>query len=176
MKSLFSILMSCMLITAIQSCKSDTSASDAAGSTSTTAPAKSKNDTKALEGSGAVDISATHQLEQSQIVQEGNVAFGFKTLNALQVYIKSPDNNKIDFTNNEVFAIFAEPTVKETNFKVQSIDLSGEQPVLNVESIITTNTVAEYRPSFVVTVPKKDIKGFPIIRLDGAELSVFLME
>jgi hypothetical protein len=45
-----------------------------------------------------------------------------------------------------------------------------------VSSIISKNTVSEYRPFFVVTVPKKDLKNMPEIRLDGRVIPVFGME
>jgi len=107
------------------SCKNDKAAS--AGETAAAAEVASPNDSKALEGTGAKDISVTHKLDQTQIVQEGNVAFNFKS-------------------------------------------------TLQVKTKVTTKTVPEYRPSYVITIPKKDVKGIPVIKLDGSVIPVFGMK
>lgn len=157
------------------SCKNDKAT--AAGETTTAAAeVVSPNDSKALEGTGAKDISVTHKLDQTQIVQEGNVAFNFKSLNSLQVYIKSPQNESLNFNDNEVFAIFADKTIKETSFVVEGLETSGEVPTLQVKTNISTKTVPEYRPSYVITIPKKDVKGIPVIKLDGSVIPVFGMK
>ncbi|MBK7699783.1 MAG: hypothetical protein IPJ39_14170 [Saprospiraceae bacterium] len=80
-------------------CKNDKAT--AAGETAAAAEVASPNDSKALEGTGAKDISVTHKLDQTQIVQEGNVAFNFKSLNSLQVYIKSPQNESLNFNDKK---------------------------------------------------------------------------
>jgi hypothetical protein len=171
MNTLKSVLCAAIISLLLFSCKNEKSAD----STANDAPIQVDN-SKVLAGAGAKDISITHKLDQTQIVQEGNIAFNFKSLNSLQVYIKSPQNESLDFNNNEVYAIFADKTIKETSFKVESIDLTVSPPVLNVTSVISKKDVAEYRPSFVVTVPKKDITAMPTIKLDGSVIAVFGME
>lgn len=166
MKSIFSFLLCAALVITIASCKNDKASTSADTTTTTQGAEVAQNDSKALEGSGAKDISSTYKLDQTQIVQDGNRAFHFKSKNSMQVYVKSA-NNDINFDENEVFAIFAEKTIKETSFKVDGIDTKADIPTLNVSTIISEKTVPEYRPSFVVTVPKKDIKGIPVIRLDS---------
>lgn len=175
MKSFFSFLFILSLSIIVVSCKNDTKVSTTTGeaaAASTVAP----NDSKALEGTGAADISTTYKLDQTQIVQEGNVAFNFKSQKSLNVYIKSSDKNPLNFEQNEVFAIFADKTIKETSFSVEGLDIKGERPVLNLKTVISSNTVPEYRPSYVVTVPKNAVKGVPLIRLDGSEIPVFGMQ
>ncbi len=135
-----------------------------------------ENDTKALEGTGAIDISMTHKLDPLQIVQEGNIAFNFKSQKSLDVYVDFPETKEINFEENEVYAIFADKTVKETSFKVDTLDTKAEYPVLKVTSVISKKTVSEYRPYFIITVPKKDLKNMPEIRLDGSSIPVFGME
>lgn len=174
MNTLKSILCVASISVLLFSCKNEK-----AGETAVNAGANTESlvdNSKVLSGTGAKDISFTHKLDQTQIVQEGNVAFNFKSLNSLQVYIKSAQNESLDFNSNEVYAIFADKTIKETSFKVESLDLSVSPPVLNVTSVISKKDVAEYRPSFVVTVPKKDATTMPIIKLDGSEIPVFGMQ
>lgn len=171
MNTLKSILCIAIVSLLLFSCKNDKTSADA----SDNAPVQVDN-SKVLEGTGAKDLSFTHKLDTSQIVQEGNVAFNFKSLNSLQVYIKSPQNASLDFNNNEVYAIFADKTIKETGFKVESLDLNSTPPVLNITSVISKKDVPEYRPSFVVSVPKKDANTFPTIKLDGSEIPVFGMQ
>ncbi len=170
MNTLKSVLCAATISLLLFSCKNEKS-----GDSANDAPVQVDN-SKVLAGTGAKDISFTHKLDQTQIVQEGNVAFNFKSLNSLQVYIKSPQNESLDFNANEVYAIFADKTIKETSFKVESLDLSVSPPVLNVTSVISKKDVAEYRPSFVVTVPKKDATTMPVIKLDGSEIPVFGMQ
>lgn len=159
---------------AFQACKNETS-----GNVSSTGESKStnfKNDSKVLEGTGAQDISATFQLDQTQFIQPGNVGFNFKTHNTFRVYVTAlSTSNTLDYDNNQMYVVIAEETVKETFFKVESFDTSGEQPILSVTTIISTNTVPTYRPSFVVSVPKS-LEGFPIFKVDGVEIPVFIAE
>jgi len=152
----------------LAACKNETASSEPEG-----AP---QNQTEALKGSGAADVSGTHKLDPTQIVQEGNVAFNFKSQKSMDVYLDWPQTKEINFEENEVYAIFADKTIKETAFKVDTIDTGSEYPLLKVSSIISKNTVSEYRPFFVVTVPKKDLKNMPEIRLDGRVIPVFGME
>lgn len=166
MKSIFSFLISAILVLTIVSCKNDKASTNADTTGTPQNVEVVQNDSKALEGTGAKDISNTYKLDQTQIVQDGNRAFHFKSKNSMQVYVKSA-NNDINFDENEVFAIFAEKTIKETSFKVEGIDTKSDIPTLNVSTIVSTKTVPEYRPSFVVTVPKSAIKGMPVIRLDS---------
>ncbi|MBK8627249.1 MAG: hypothetical protein IPN86_17285 [Saprospiraceae bacterium] len=174
MKNIFILISVTYVLLSITSCKNDIKTPNTDNANGS-APV-SQNDSKALEGTGASDMSATYKLDQTQIVQPGNVAFNFKSANSLQVYIKSADANAINFEENEVFAIFADATIKETSFIVEGLDTKGETPVLNVKTKISEKTVAEYRPSYVVKIPKKDVKGVPTIRLDGAEIPVFGMQ
>jgi len=174
MKTIYFLFLSCILTFGIIACKNDKSGSDE--SQKSNQDASPQNDSKALEGTGASDLSKTYKLDQTQIVQPGNVAFNFKSFNSLKVYIKYDQEGQLNFDENEVFAIFAENTIKETSFKVESLDTKGEMPVLNVKTVVSTKTVPEYRPSYVVSIPKKDVKGIPVIRLDGVEIPVFGME
>jgi hypothetical protein len=175
MKSLNLLVFLAIVSISILACKNDTKNTNAEVTGTDAAPA-TLNDSKALEGTGASDLSATYKLDQTQIVQPGNVAFNFKSAKSLAVYIKSADAEAINFEENEVFAIFADVSIKETAFIVEGLDTKGETPVLNVKTKVSEKTVPEYRPSYVVKVPKKDIKGTPIIRLDGAEIPVFGMQ
>ncbi|HMT53118.1 MAG TPA: hypothetical protein PKD16_07875 [Saprospiraceae bacterium] len=175
MKPFLMFIIAVSLTFTVISCKND-KATVAGETTTAAAEVASPNDSKALEGTGAKDISVTHKLDQTQIVQEGNVAFNFKSLNSLQVYIKSPQNESLNFNDNEVFAIFADKTIKETSFVVEGLDTSGEVPTLQVKTNISTKTVPEYRPSYVITIPKKDVKGIPVIKLDGSVIPVFGMK
>ncbi|MBK7699784.1 MAG: hypothetical protein IPJ39_14175 [Saprospiraceae bacterium] len=59
---------------------------------------------------------------------------------------------------------------------VEGLDTSGEVPTLQVKTNISTKTVPEYRPSYVITIPKKDVKGIPVIKLDGSVIPVFGMK
>lgn len=162
-----------VLMTSIPSCKNDKATDGANPSESKTS--KMHNDSKALEGTGVADVSENFQLDQTQVIQPGDVGFNFKTHNAFRVYITALASDSLDFDKNQIFAIFADPTVKETFFKVESFDSSGEQPVLNVKTIVTQNTVPSYRPSFVATVPRS-VEGFPIIKVDGHDIPVFIIE
>ena len=173
MKSIQGLILVFVLGAAMTSCKNDKAAGNQAIENEKTS--KNLNDSKALTGTGVEDISETFVLDQTQVIQPGNVGFNFKTRNTFTVYLQTVGNNIIDFDSNQVFAIFADETVKETFFKVENFDGSGEQPVLNVTTIVTQNTVPKYRPSYVVTVPKS-VEGFPIIRLDGSEIPVFILE
>jgi hypothetical protein len=175
MKYIYLAITAFYLSFSLVACKNDPKSTNAeAGANDGSAAVQ--NDSKALEGTGASDLSETYKLDQTQIVQPGNVAFNFKSANSLKVYIKSADADAINFDENEVFAIFAEATIKETGFIVEGLDTKGETPVLNVKTKISEKTVPEYRPSYVVKVPKKDVKGIPVIRLDGVEVPVFGMQ
>ncbi len=174
MKSIYGFILFVALIFGTQACKNDATSVNLSGNNN----AKMKNDAKALEGTGVSDISETYQLNQSMVIQPGNVGFNFKTANTFNIYISSlggAQNATMDFDKNHVFAIFAEPTIKETFFKVEGFDNSGEQPVLEVKTIVSENTVTSYRPSFITSVPRT-VEGFPIIRLDGTEIPVFIVE
>lgn len=162
-----------MLILAFQACKNDKTTDTATNPSKK--ESKTQNDSKALDGTGVKDISDIFQLDQAQVVQPGNVGFNFKTHNAFRVYLNTFGNDTIDFAANQTYAIFADETVKETSFMVESFDNSGEQPILSVKTIISTKDVPAYRPSFVVTVPRS-VEGFPIIKVDGAQIPVFIIE
>lgn len=173
MKTIQGILLIFILAFSISACKNEANTESQNLSDKKTSSAK--NDSKALAGTGVEDISENFVLDQTQIIQPGNVGFNFKTHNAFRVYITALASNNIDFEGNQILAIFADETVKETFFKVESFDSSGEQPILSVTTIVTENTVPAYRPSYVVTVPRS-VEGFPIIKVDGAEIPVFIIE
>ncbi|HRO09098.1 MAG TPA: hypothetical protein PK611_09910 [Saprospiraceae bacterium] len=173
MKSLPSLLFIFILILTFQACKNEKSTDTSITPTET--GTKTLNDSKALEGTGVKDVSHIFQLDQAQVVQPGNVGFNFKTHNAFRVYLNTFGNDTIDFAANQTYAIFADETVKETSFIVENFDKSGEQPVLSVKTVISTKDVPKYRPSFVVTVPRS-VEGFPIIKVDGAQIPVFIIE
>jgi hypothetical protein len=157
------------------SCKSDTRTGDGSSELSETTETVSPNNSKALEGSGAEDISGTFVLSPTQIVQEGNVGFHFKSASAMRIYLDMPGEQNVAFVKNDVYAIISEKTVKETTFKVESIDLDAERPTIKIISQISKNTVPEYRPSFVVSVPKEKTATYPLIQLDGMEIPVFAL-
>ncbi len=157
-----------MLLIGFVSCKNEAGSAEAEQTP--------KNDVVALEGTGAADVSTTHKLDPTQIVQDGDVAFHFKSQKSMDVYLDWPQTEEINFDENEVFAVFSDKTIKETSFKVEKIDLKAEYPLLKVTSIISKKDVSEYRPFIVITVPKKDIKNMPEIRLDGSVIPVFGME
>lgn len=159
----------------ISSCKNDAKSGNPDVESAVTT-GEVANDSKALEGTGASDISADYKLDQTQIVQPGNVGFNFKSAKSLKVYIKSAEAEAINFADNEVFAIFADATIKETSFIVEALDNKGENTTLNVKTKISEKTVPEYRPSYVIQIPKKDVKGYPVIKLDGTIVPVFGME
>ena len=174
MKLINTILFFTFLTIGFQACKNETSGS--VSSTEDSKSAKFQNDSKVLEGTGAQDISATFQLDQTQVIQPGNVGFNFKTHNAFRVYVTAlSTSNELDYDKNQMYVVIAEETIKETFFKVESFDTTGEQPTLSVTTIISTNTVPAYRPSFVVSAPKS-LEGFPIFKVDGAEIPVFIVE
>ncbi|MCE2788951.1 MAG: hypothetical protein LW630_03440 [Saprospiraceae bacterium] len=157
-----------LLLVGLVSCKNEAGSAEAEQTP--------KNDVAALEGTGAADVSTTHKLDPTQIVQEGNVAFNFKSQKSMDVYLDWPQTEEINFEENEVYAVFADKTIKETSFKVEKIDMKAEYPLLKVTSVISTKNVSEYRPFIVITVPKKDLKNMPEIRLDGSVIPVFGME
>lgn len=133
------------------------------------------NDSKALKGTGAEDISDTYVLDSTQIVQEGNVGFNFKSGTSMRIYLDMPGDKNINFDTDEVFAIISEKTVKQTSFKVESIDLNSERPTIKIVTKVSKNTVPEYRPSFVLSVPKNKISTYPLIQLDGLEIPIFTL-
>jgi hypothetical protein len=145
--------------------------------TQSSGPINTLNDNnKVLQKSGAADISDTYNLNQTQIVQDGNVGFHFKSENAMRIYLDMPGEQNVNFESDEVFSIIAQKTLKETSFKVEEIDLSGERPVIKIVSSVSTNTVKEYRPNIVVSVPKDKINGYPLITLDGVEIPIYTLE
>ncbi len=164
------------LLFILVSCKPDGKSNQEAGAGSVSSVSETKANNKILNVAGAEDVSETFVLDQKQIVQDGNVGFNFKSANAMRIYLEMPGDQNIDFENDEVFAIFSEKTVKKTSFKVEKIDLDAERPTIYVVSNISTETVVDYRPSFVVSVPKEKIKGYPLIKLDGIEIPVTTMQ
>lgn len=135
-----------------------------------------ESNNKILQKSGAVDISDTYNLNQTQIVQDGNVGFHFKSANAMRIYLDMPGEQNVNFESDEVFSIIAEKTLKETSLKVEEIDFTGERPIIKIVSLVSTNTVEEYRPNIVVSVPKDKINGYPQIILDGVEMPIFTLD
>lgn len=157
------------------SCKPDIRTADSPSESSDVSETVTQNNNTTLKGSGAEDISGTFILSPTQIVQDGNVGFHFKSASAMRIYLDMPGEKNVDFEKNDVFAIVSEKTVKETTFKVESIDLDAERPTIKIISQISKNTVPEYRPSFVVSVPKGKISTYPLIQLDGMEITVFAL-
>ncbi len=135
-----------------------------------------ESNNKILQKSGATDISDTYNLNQTQIVQDGNVGFHFKSANAMRIYLDMPGEQNVNFESDQVFSIIAEKTLKETNLKVEEIDFTGERPIIKIVSLVSTNTVEEYRPNIVMSVPKDKINGYPQIILDGAEMPIFTLD
>lgn len=175
MSRLIILIFSISSLIVFQSCKTDTrTGSDSAGVPETSGQA-SPNDSKALKGSGAEDISGTFVLSPTQIVQDGHVGFHFKSAKAMRIYLDMPGEQNVDFEKNDVYAIISEKTVKETTFKVESIDLDAERPTIKLISQISKNTVTEYRPSFVISIPKEKTVNYPLIQLDGMEIPVFAL-
>ncbi len=173
MKSIQGIILVLVLAAAMTSCKNDKTSGSEANEVEQSSV--NLNDSKALAGTGVEDVSEMLVLDQNQVIQPGNVGFNFKTYNASRVYLPNIESDKIDFDKNQIFAIFADVTVKKTFFKVERFDASGEQPELNVTTIVTQNDVSKYRPYYIVTVPKS-VEGFPIIRIDGSQIPVFIIE
>lgn len=157
------------------SCKNDIRTGDNPSESSDVSETVTQNNNTTLKGSGAEDISGTFILSPTQIVQDGNVGFHFKSASAMRIYLDMPGEKNVDFEKNDVFAIVSEKTVKETTFKVESIDLDAERPTIKIISQISKNTVPEYRPSFVVSVPKEKTATYPLIQLDGMEIPVFAL-
>jgi hypothetical protein len=153
-------------------CKEDNKSESAEESTS-----NSKNETTALKGTPATDISDIFQFKQDQFIPEQNNAFYLRSLNAFKIYVQgSEDGSSINFNENDVIALFHEKTDKEVNFKVESFDNTGEDTKIEVSTIVTDNVVEPYRPSFIIKIPKKDVKGRPLVRLNGKIASVTAAE
>ena len=159
------------IVLLVQSCKND--------QPTTTQPnvVASPNDSKAFENTGAKDVSGQFTLKQNQKLGDESMAFNFKSQNTFRIYCKTDDpQNQIIFAENEVFAIFADTSLVKTNFKVEGIDLVGDNTLLSISTVPTTSPMNKHRPSFIATIPKKDIKGYPVVKLDGKQIPVTVME
>ncbi len=153
------------------SCKNETKVSDA------NPIQESENISTAFKGTGAQDISATASLDRNQFIPDESCAFNFKNQNVFRMYITSTNEHKpIIFNDNEVFAIFADTTSFKTDFKVDGYDTKGENTIVSVSTMQTSHEMNPHTPSFVMTIPKKDVKGFPIIKLNGVQVPLTTME
>lgn len=135
------------------------------------------NDTKALEGSGAKDVSEFFKLNQTQMLPEGNVAFHFKSQSSMDLYIYSySDKEKIDFNTQEVVAVFCPKVGMETAFKVNKITFDSGLPFIDVDTIMNNKGLMnDVKPSFVVTIPKNRIAQTPAVSLNGQPLALTSM-
>lgn len=134
------------------------------------------HDSKALEGTGANDMSGTFKLVQYQKLQEGNVGFHFKSQKLFEIYVgKYSDNSIINFDTYDVISVFGDTTTNETIYKVESLNLNADYPSLNVSSSFSGKKMSTHRPSLIITVPKDKLKNIPVIKLNGKEIAVTSM-
>ncbi|MBK9149986.1 MAG: hypothetical protein IPM26_02975 [Saprospiraceae bacterium] len=152
-------------ITLLFSCKNDKSGETLEDNQTS----KSKNETSALKGTPATDISDVFQFRKDQFVPEHNNAYHLRSKAAFTIYIDgTEDPSTINFDEFDVIALFHERTDREIHFKVESFDNSGSDTKIEVSTIDTGNKLSEpYRPSFLIKIPKSEVKGRPVVRLNG---------
>ncbi|MBK9257372.1 MAG: hypothetical protein IPM42_18025 [Saprospiraceae bacterium] len=154
----------------IQSCKND-------AKTGENNETKTKNNVVGFKDTPASDISDVFQFRKDQFVPEHNNAYYMKTQSAFTIFMQGSETPEtVNFEENSVVAIFLEKNKYEVNFEANSFDNSGENTKIEVTSIPTNIEVEEYRPTFVIKIPKKDIKGVPVVRVNGVIAPVTMVE
>lgn len=166
MKNIFGVLFIALIF--LSACKNDKSATTADGVTVV------KNDSKALEKEGAVDISDKFVVKQDQYMNEENTGFLFKKQESLNIYTNGSD--QLDFNSNFAIAIFPAKTNLQTSFRVNGFDNSGENTAISISTIWGETATAEYRPSYVFTIPQNILKGYPMVKLDDKLIQITTMQ
>lgn len=169
MNTIKSIFLSIILVLFLLSCKNDNSNTSSKVDTKPTMSTE-----EVISKIGGKDYSKTHELDQTQLVQEGNIGFTFESENAMRVYIKSDEKIPIDFEKNVVYSIFGEESVKKVNIELDKIDQSGENTVLHFVSYITKEDTEPYRPNKVIAFPKSQIKGYLSAKIDSVAVLSFI--
>lgn len=136
-----------------------------------------KNEVTAIKGAPVVDISNNFKFKTGQFIPDENSVYILKSLNVFNIYTQGTANAAdLDFSKNDVIALFCAKSNTEVNFKVEKFDNGEEYTRLEVSSDTTQNRVTAYRPSLLLKIPKSELKESLLLKLNGVSIPIISME
>jgi hypothetical protein len=164
-----------VVILFITACKNEGNKSTIGAEATATTPT-TDNDNKALEGTGARDLSNVYVLSPAQAWPQVSTSFVFKSANLINAYFNTNGSDNIDFSKSDALIIVCDTTSTGYDFKVDSLNFNATPGSISVSTVKNDKIKSLYRPHYFIAVPKDKMSTAPNIRLNGKLISTTIID